>query len=292
MKLILLILRIAKRFSKDDMTNYAGSVSFWLIISSVPFLMLVLGIISHVPGLDRATVTEMIYSALPDMMLLHELVDSVLSNIYIDSAGAVISLSAVLTLWSASSGIYRLETAITKINHQPRRRSYVLRRAEALLYTIFFIIALILSLLLVVLGNALGELVIRHLPRITGLVMIFLDFKAIITTGILFIFMLCIYRFMPGLSDDDGRPVLPGAVIATLGWVLASYGFSFYFTYFKNISYMYGSLGAIILLMFWLFAIICIILMGAEINAELDALNLNTLKSLRAFLAKEPPKQS
>ena len=94
------------------MTTHAGSVSFWLIISSVPFLMLIIGLASHIPGLGREDVTDMLYSALPDMVNLHELVDSVLSNIYIDSPGTVISLSAILTLWSASSGVYRLERAI------------------------------------------------------------------------------------------------------------------------------------------------------------------------------------
>ena len=267
MKLFLLIRAIVKRSSRDEITSYAGSVSFWLIISAVPFLMLIISLISHIPGLGREDVTDVIYSALPDMVLLHELVDSVLNNIYVSNTVTLISLSAVLTLWSASSGVYRLERAIRKINSTPHRKNYVRSRIEALFYTLLFMIAIILSLLLLVFGSA---------------ILMFLDLKTIITAALLFLFIVFIYMFIPGVQDER-RPVLPGAFLATLAWTLASYAFSIYFTYFKNISYMYGSLGALILLMFWLFAIICIILAGAEVNAVLYDLGLNSMPNIRAF---------
>ena len=78
--------------------------------------------------------------------------------------------------------------------------------------------------------------------------------------------------------------MLPGAAFSSAAWILTSFAFSIYFTYFKNISYMYGSLGAIILLMFWLFAIICIILAGAEINITLYELNIRSPKALLELL--------
>lgn len=288
MRAILLIKSISQRFSRDDMTTHAGSVSFWLIISSVPFLMLIIGLASHIPGLGREDVTDMLYSALPDMVNLHELVDSVLSNIYIDSPGTVISLSAILTLWSASSGVYRLERAIRSACGSSGPEGYVVSRLQSLLYTLIFLLAIILSLLLLVLGSALGSILMDHFPVISGAVMMFLDFKLLVTAAILFLFMVFLYRFIPGRTDER-LPILPGALFATLSWILASYAFSIYFTYFKNISYMYGSLGAVVLLMFWLFAIICIILAGAEINAVFDLLELTSIKRFRAFLKGEPP---
>ena len=161
---------MARRFSRDDMTTLASSVSFWLIISAVPFLMLIISIISHVPGLGREDVTDMLYSALPDMMLLHELVDSILSNIYVSNPGTVISLSAVLTLWSASSGIFRLEKAIKQMNGTGIRQGYVKLRMEALLYTVLFMLAIVISLLLLVLGSWIGDILIREFPVISGTV--------------------------------------------------------------------------------------------------------------------------
>ena len=283
MKLILLISSIAKRFSRDDMTNHASSVSFWLLISAIPFLMLIITVISLVPGLDRESVTQIIYSALPDMQLLHELVDSVLSNIYVDNSGTLISLSAILTLWSASSGVYRLETAIKKACGSSHHMGYLRRRAASLVYTIFFILALVLSLALVVLGSALGSMLIAHFPLLDGPVGFLMDFNTLISGAFIFIFMTAIYRFMPSGLEDE-LPVLPGSLFASVSWTLASYGFSFYFTYLKNISYMYGSLGALTLLMFWLFLIICIILLGAEINATFYLYDLRSFKKLKAFL--------
>ena len=284
MKLILLIRSIAKRFSRDDMTNYASSVSFWLIISAVPFLMLIIGIISHVPGLSRENVTDIIYSALPDMKLLHELVDSVLSNIYIENSGTVISLSAVLTLWSASSGIYRLETAIRKAFESPHSEGYIIKRIKSLVYTILFILSLIISLVLVVLGSALGRLLISYFPVLEDIIGFIMDFNTLINASFILLLMLFVYRFIPGNPDME-RPILPGALFASLAWTLASYGFSFYFTYLKNISYMYGSLGAVILLMFWLFLIICIVLLGAEINATFSIYGITSLKKLKELLS-------
>ncbi len=274
---------MARRFSRDDMTTLASSVSFWLIISAVPFLMLIISIISHVPGLGREDVTDMLYSALPDMMLLHELVDSILSNIYVSNPGTVISLSAVLTLWSASSGIFRLEKAIKQMNGTGIRQGYVKLRMEALLYTVLFMLAIVISLLLLVLGSWIGDILIREFPVISGTVMMFLNFRTLMTMALIFVFMVLMYRFIPG-RQEEARPVLPGAAFSSAAWILTSFAFSIYFTYFKNISYMYGSLGAIILLMFWLFAIICIILAGAEINITLYELNIRSPKALLELL--------
>ena len=74
-----------------------------------------------------------------------------------------------------------------------------------------------------------------------------------------------LYTWLP-YERQDIRLQLPGALISTVGWIGCSYGFSIYFNYFGNYSYMYGSLTAVVILMLWLYACICILFFGAEIN--------------------------
>lgn len=266
MKKIYLIYKLIRKFMDDNMPVYAASASFWILISSVPFLMLIITAIQFIPGLEKETVQMMLIEAAPNMPQFRTLITSVTDNLYINSPGAMISVSALLTIWSASTGVYGIEKGIRNIYGTNKSSSYIKMRLGAMVFTFLFIVALLLTLLLMVLGSSIQKLANIYLPFIAHIVSYILNFKLLITICILFISFMLIYRFMPGKADYVDHQY-PGALFVSLGWVIFSFLFSIYFTYFKNISYMYGSLGALVLLMFWIFAIICMVFFGAEINA-------------------------
>lgn len=248
------------------MPVYAASAAFWILISSVPFLMLIITAIQFIPGLEKETVQMMLIEAAPNMPQFRTLITSVTDNLYINSPGAMISVSALLSIWSASTGVYGIEKGIRNIYGTSKNSSYIKMRLGAMVFTFLFIVALLLTLILMVLGSSIQNLANTYLPFLAHIVSYILNFKLLITIVMLFISFMLIYRFMPGKADYVNHHY-PGALFVSLGWVIFSFLFSIYFTYFKNISYMYGSLGAIVLLMFWIFAIICMVFFGAEINA-------------------------
>jgi membrane protein len=88
---------------------------------------------------------------------------------------------------------------------------------------------------------------------------------------VLTLFMLAlVYRFGPSHEDPQWRWITPGSIFATTVWLLASLGFSYYVSNFADYDKMYGSLGAVIILLFWLYISFYIVLLGAEINAALE----------------------
>lgn len=265
MKQLLFCYTTVRKFIDDDMTIFAASAAFWIMISAVPFLMVILTAVQLFPGFDKSSIQQLLIQAAPDLPQLSTLIYSVTDDVFVKAPSAILSLTAVLTLWSASTGVYRIEVGIRKIYGTRKSARFVAQRLSAMLFTLFFAAVLLLTLFLLVLGSSIQLLVNRYLPLVSALLSLILGFKALITGAILYLFFLLLYHLLPGRAPQVQRQY-PGALFATIGWLLFSYLFSIYFTYFKNISYMYGSLGALILLMFWLYAIICIIFLGAEIN--------------------------
>jgi membrane protein len=176
------------------------------------------------------------------------------------------AVSLVAALWSASSGVHGLMQALTVANNEPETRGFVKRRALALGLTLAGILVLAIAIGVIVvlpvmmnqigLGGA-GELAVRILrwPLLAVVAMV-----AIAT----------MYRYGPDRDKPQWRWVSWGAVLATVLWVLASIGFSVYVQNFGNYNETYGALGAVIVLLLWLFISAFIVVLGAEVNAEME----------------------
>lgn len=266
MKNLITLIKIIQKFLKDEMPVFAASATFWMVISVVPFLMVIMTAIQFIPGLDKGTVESTLISAAPDMPQFRYLILSVTDNLYVTAPSAVLSITAAMALWSASAGVYAIENGIMKIYGSLNQSSYPRKRLRAVWFTFLFLLLFLLSLILLILGDAIQRLIEEYLPMIARITSHILGFRALIAFAFLFSGFMLVYRVMPGRITTVRRHY-PGALFAAGGWLVLSYLFSIYFTYFRNISYMYGSLGAIVLLMFWMFVVICLLFFGAEINS-------------------------
>lgn len=266
MKNLITLIKIIQKFLKDEMPVFAASATFWMVISVVPFLMVIMTAIQFIPGLDKGTVESTLISAAPDMPQFRYLILSVTDNLYVTAPSAVLSITAAMALWSASAGVYAIENGIMKIYGSLNQSSYPRKRLRAVWFTFLFLLLFLLSLILLILGDAIQRLIEEYLPMIARITSHILGFRALIAFAFLFSGFMLVYRVMPGRTTTVRRHY-PGALFAAGGWLVLSYLFSIYFTYFRNISYMYGSLGAIVLLMFWMFVVICLLFFGAEINS-------------------------
>ena len=110
-----------------------------------------------------------------------------------------------------------------------------------------------------------------------------ISLRTFLALALLTLFFVALYTWLP-YERQDIRLQLPGALISTVGWIGCSYGFSIYFNYFGNYSYMYGSLTAVVILMLWLYACICILFFGADVD---DILAKNPDMVLIDFLMPE-----
>lgn len=249
------------------MPIHAAHASFFMFIAAFPMMMLIMAMLQFIPGLGKEDLLRVLFNLLPNMPQIEELVTSIIDNLYIQSASTVASLAAITTLVSASTGVYSIERGLRKI-YRTGSGNYLLNRALAVLYTFLFVIMFILTLVLLVLGKLIQSFLTGHFPLIATITIHVVKLRGVIALCFLFLMFLFIYTIMPGKLQKM-RDQVPGAAFTTVGWVGLSYLFSFYFTNIRHMSYLYGSLTAIILVLFWLYAIICILFLGAALNSSL-----------------------
>lgn len=269
-KTILYIYIILKKFTNNEMPIFAGYASFFMFIAAFPLIMLIMSLIQFIPGVHKDDLLRALLELLPNMEQIRNLVTSIIDNLYVQSASLVASVAALTTLISASTGVYAIERGLRKI-YQTGKGNYLMNRALAALYTFLLVIMIVLTLVLLVLGKLIQAFLTVHFPWVAVVTIHIIKLGGIISLVILFLMFLLIYTIVPGKIQKI-RDQVPGAVFSTAAWIGLSYLFSFYFNNFRHMSYLYGSLTAIILTMFWLYAMICILFLGAVINSFLTQL--------------------
>ena len=264
---IIHVYQLWKKYKEDEITVYAAQASFFIVLSFFPFIMLLLTLIQFIPQVGKSDLLAILVRIMPDM--LDALVISIVDDLYIKSPGTILSITALLALWSSARGIMSIEQGLNRIYEIPARRGYFVRRLICSFYTLVFMVVCIVSLVLLVFGTALQNLIIRWIPVIGSLINHIISLRTLLAIALFLVCFVGLYTILPQKKQDPWNQ-LPGAVFTAVGWVLFSYLFSIYFNNFSNFSYMYGSLTAIVLLMLWLYICICILFIGAELNYALE----------------------
>ena len=255
-----------KCISEDLITVYAAQASFYIIIATVPFLMLLLAAMQFFLPVDFGEVMYVINNLLPHN--LRGLAYRALSELF-EKSGSILSLSAITALWTASRGSAAVSRGIRHVYGATDRHGFVKNVLLSALYTLIFIGMLILSLVILVFGPAITEFLSVHFQLLAGLFMLLEKLRAIIFLVVFCLFFAFVYRSLSGRKVTFAKQ-LPGAAFSSLGWVIFSLGYSVYIENFSNYSYIYGSLAALVLMMLWLYFCMIIFLFGAEINVLLS----------------------
>lgn len=260
--------RIARKYTADEMTVYAAQASFFIVLSFFPFVMVLLTVIQIIPSLSRADLQRILLDLTPDV--IDSLVFGIIQDLHTDSPTTILSVTAILALWSASRGMMSIERGFNRVFGNHVRRNYIINRLISSGYTVIFLAVCVMTLGLLVFGSVLGRMIVRHFPLISALVSYILSFRALFSVTILALFFTGLYTWLPHKKHTP-RSQLPGAIFTTSCWMGFSYLFSIYFNHFSRFSYMYGSLTSVILMMLWLYICICILFLGAEINEILSS---------------------
>lgn len=260
--------RVWSETQTDQVPLMAAGVAFWAFISLFPAMIAAIAVYGLVA--DPATVTrqaQMVTDALPDdaASLVVGQMESISSQSR-DSLSLSLMVSMLLALWTSSAAVSNVMSAINTAYDEEETRSYVRRKAVALVLSlgaITFVVASIglIAFAPVLLDTLVPEGVTRVLLQIGrwgGLVLAVLTATAVLYT----------------IAPDRDRPPLAwvsvGSVVATVAWLLASFGFSVYVDNFGRYSRTYGALAGVAILMLWLWITALIVLIGAEINAEAE----------------------
>jgi membrane protein len=260
--------RVKAKSTEDDASLLAGGVAFFSLLALVPALVALVSIYGLFAS--ESTVTDQvgkILGAAPEEV--RNLVNEQLRSIVRGSAGGV-SLAAaigiVVALWSASSGMSHLVGAINLAYDEHESRGFVRLRAKSLGLTLGAIVFLVVAFgMIAVLPAALAK---------TGLAVGARAIVGVLRWILLLLGMLLalsvLYRLAPDRQDARWSWVSPGAIFATVGFLVVSLLFSLYTANFGRYNETYGTLGAIIVVMLWLYLTALMIIVGAELNAELE----------------------
>lgn len=252
--------------SHDSVGIYAAYASFFIIISAIPFAMLLLSLVKFfVPDyVNTALMMNGVRALAPHSIynFLHTIVAELMNR---SSTASIVSVTAITTLWSASKGFWGLYQGLNNVHKPEKMPNYFYARILSIFYTVIFIFILLLTIIVFAFGDAVQGLLNTHLPSVAAIVREFMNAKIIIFGIVLTFTFAAMYKILPR-KKITLRSQLPGAACAAAGWMLFTYFYSIYIENFSNYSYIYGSLTAVVLLMLWLFFCMNIFLYGAELN--------------------------
>lgn len=244
---------------------YAAQSAFFMMLSLVPILMLLMTLVRFTP-ITQANIIEVVYDVFPKTV--SGMIISIIDEVY-SQTGTTITLSVLVAFWSAGRGVLALSNGLTTIRGTVETRNYFFLRLRAAFYTVFFLIAIVLTLVLLGFGNSISLLVNEYIPVFQYVIDFIIEIRTIVTIFFLIVVSMVMYEFLP---NRRGKPLrqLPGAVFTALGWTFASFLFSMYLDIFKGFSNMYGSLTTIVIIMLWMYFCMYVMLLGGELNMLLE----------------------
>lgn len=261
-----LLKQFSVRCMKDKVGVFAAQASFFLIISCVPFIMLLLALSQYVIPFSKEEILQMVTNHTSPLIL--DFAAHIINELFDKSAVSILSVTALTTMWSASRGVMSLIQGLDNIYMKDASTNYIRERAASILYTLIFMVSLIVCVVLMFIGQKAQALLAQYTPFLHKAVLIILRFRGILFILALAFLFTVIFTFLPGQKKKFVHQI-PGGIFSAVGWFLFSKIYSIYIDNFSNFSYVYGSLTAIVLLMLWLYFCMNIFLWGAELNEML-----------------------
>ena len=274
-------------FARYNISWFAAACAFFTLFSLVPIVVLV-GSLLPLTSLTEEMVFTYVADYLPDSM--EELIHYIVEDVYSPNV-ALFSLSIVATVWSSSKAFSAIIRGMEAIYEKPRYVNYVRRRLIGVLYTVLFIVAILLTVSIGVLSERLKTRVLEWIPRMDAAFAFLLKFKFLILIFFLTLVFMLIYKSLPDVTVPFLRQA-PGAVFAAASWVLFARLFPTFIRYTSNYG-TYGTLGTFMVAMLWMYYSMYFILFGACLNrfwngpGEIVEESSHLMRTLRKKAGKE-----
>ena len=264
-----------KSMIADRLFGHAAELGFYFLFALFPTLFCAGSIL----GLAARSANQ-IYDRLLDYLALvipTSALGAVLKTFNETAAAASsdkVTFGTIAAIWSASVGVSAIQETLNAVYKIPETRSYLIARLQAISLTLLLVVVWSLTLASMFGGDFVAAWCYRHLhagplafaaanaARVAGWV---------IATAFLALSFALVYWGAPNWKKHRWRWLTPGSGIGILGWLLSSLGFRIYLHYFNTYTVTYGSLGAVVSLLMWFYISGFMLLLGAEIDSEIDA---------------------
>ena len=245
---------------------YAANASFFIILALFPALLLFLGLLRYTP-LEVERLAELLSGILPEALL--EGAEELILLTYDATSAYTLGLSSVTTLWSASRSVYGLLTGLNCIYGAEENRGWLRVRLVSMGYTFAFLLVLVLTLGLQVFGTGLLTLLLQTGHPFVIFLLGLVELRFFLLLFLQTIVFAAMFVALPNVKNTF-RSSLPGALLASAGWLSFSNLYSIYVERFAHLTNVYGSVYAIALSMLWLYCCMAIVFYGGAMNRFLS----------------------
>lgn len=257
--------KLGARFRRHNISEYSAYSALFIMLSFVPFFVILLNVLKFLPIFYNAPDYELIGS--------NEITDflrQLLTEIDARTTGAIISLTTIVALWSAARGLTGIINGLNRIHHAKENRGFIRIRIHAVVYTLLLIVMIVVVMALLVFGEFILKTLesLFMLPPLSDGAMFSLRWLVVFL--LLIIFFALMYSVLP-IKKSMPLPKLPGAFFSAAGWIGFSALYSFYVRNFADYSSIYGSLAVFVLPVLWLYICMYILFIGEEINVMIGS---------------------
>ena len=251
------------RVMYDEISLLSANLSYYFILSLFPMLIVALALTPYFK-IDQQFLLEKIQSYAPGDLgdYLFDMISEVLNN----KNNTIITVGIVFTLWSASSGIYGIIIAFNNAFRVRDGRIWIVTKLISVILTALFLIGMFVALVLIVFGKQLTYILFHKFNLDEG----YYNLWSVLNSSlpVLFIFLIFVFLYTMGPNLKlKAISIIPGAVFATISWIIVSKLFGYYIDHFSSYIKTYGTIGAFMAFVLWLYITGYILIIGAEINA-------------------------
>ena len=249
----------AKRVTSNRLSVYAACTAFYIFISFIPFLMIILALIPYLP-FNRADFTKMLLDFVPKDY--DYVVTGLIEDLYLNNTKALWA-SLIALFWASGRGVLGITQGLNEIEGVTESRNFIYMRIRSGIYTLALAFGMLFTLLLSVFGTTLLNIInnFLHLPDV---LINILEYRNFFVFGVLVAMFVFFFTVLPN-KKMKVKSQLPGAFIAALIWWGFTRLFSFWISTFKSYT-MYGSFAIVIIVGIWLYTGMYIMFMGALLN--------------------------
>ena len=263
--------RIWREMNRDDVFGDAAQLAYYFLLALFPLLIFLTSAIGFIVG-SGTGMRHALFNYLARVMpsSAFQLLDVTMTEVTTASSAGKLSFGLLAALWAASNGMGAITGALNRAYDLEETRPWWKQRIVAVSLTIGLSVLIMAALGLVMAGSHIADYLAayNHLSTATAVAWKILQWP--IALGFMLLSFALIYYFAPDFREQDWKWITPGSVIGVALWLLASFAFKAYLHFFDSYSKTYGSLGAVIILMLWLYLTGLAVLIGGEVNSEIE----------------------